>query len=153
MVGCTSGSEAAPSTVNPENAYTAIVRWQIEQADVVVDEDGNVEAPVIYLAASSGGTVDVGVQASVVAAIDDAAVIRFADDSRDARDEGLDGVPVKDDGVIIVVDEFELGQSTVDARISRYRSIDDDTAWILKVVATEDGADVIKATEAIDSTN
>lgn len=153
LVGCTSEPDTAPTTVGPEQAYTAIVRWEIEQSGVVVDDEGNPKAPVIYLAASSGGTVDVGVQANVVAEIEDAAVIRFADDTRDARDEQLDGEPVKDDGVMIVVDEFESGLPRVDARIMRYRSADDQSAWILEVVATTDGADVVAATEAVDASD
>jgi hypothetical protein len=153
LVGCSSEPDTASPTVNPEQAFTAIVRWEIEQTGVIVDEEGNPQTPVIYLAASSGGTVDVGVQASVVAAIEDTADIRFADDTRDARDEDLDGEPVKDDGVVIVVDDFETGLSRVDARISRYRSIDDQSAWILEVVATADGADVVAATEAVDASD
>ena len=70
-------------------------------------------------------------QADVISDIDDAAVIRFADDARDARDENLDNEPIKDDGVMILVGEFEPDQTAVDARIVRYRSIDDDHAWIL----------------------
>ncbi len=107
---------------------------------------------MIYLAAGSGETVDVRVQANVVATVDDAAIIRFADQAADAVDDGVEGEPVKDDGVLVVVDEFEADQPTVDARISRYRSIDDDTTWILELTATDEGADVTEAVEAEDST-
>lgn len=147
LVGCTSTSEPERATVTPANAYTAIVRWEIERSEPVIDADGNVEAPVIYLAAGSGGTVDVGVQADVVSNIDDAAVIRFADDARDARDIEIDDEPVKDNGVMILIDEFEPDQAIVDGRIVRYLSIDDDNAWILEIIATAtaDGAVVESA--------
>lgn len=137
-------------TVTPTDAYTAIVRWEIARSTPIIDTEGNVETPVIYLAAGSGGTVDVRVQANVVSNIDDAAVIRFADDARDSRDENLDNEPVKDNGVIILIDEFEPDQANVEARIVRYRSIDDDNAWILRVSATDDNATIassILATE------
>lgn len=150
IVGCASDPEPERATVTPTSAYTAIVRWELEQSEPVVDADGNVEAPVIYLAAGSGGTVDVHVQANVVSDIDDAAVIRFVDDVRDARDETLDGEPVKDDGVMIMVDEFEPDQANVEARIVRYRSIDDDDAWILELSATDDRAVVQSATRATE---
>lgn len=140
IVGCTSDPEPGRSTVTPSDAYTAIVRWEIERSERVVDSDGNVEAPVIYLAAGSGGTVDVGVQADVVSNIDDDAVIRFADDARDARDDDLDNEPIKDDGVMILIDEFEPDQAKVDGRIVRYVSFDDDDAWVLEITATDDGA-------------
>ena len=150
LVGCTSDAEPERATVTPSNAYTAIVRWEIEMSEPVIDADGNVEAPVVYLAASSGGTVDVHVQADVVSNIDDAAVIRFVDDARDARDEKLDDEPVKDDGVMILIDEFEPDQTNVDARIVRYQSIDDDNAWILELTTTDEGAAVASATLATE---
>lgn len=148
--GCSSDAEPEQATVTPANAYAAIVRWEVEQNEPVIDDDGNIEAPVIYLAAGSGGTVDVRVQADVISDIDDAAVIRFADDARDARDVSLDNEPIKDDGVMILVDEFEPDQAQVDARVVRYRSIDDDHAWILQVIATASGAEVASATIAAE---
>ncbi len=108
---------------------------------------------MIYLASGSGETVDVRVQANVVATVDDAATIRFADSAVEAVDEGVDGEPVKDGGVLIVVDEFDDGQPTVDARVSRYRSVDDHRTWILELTASEEGADVTEAVEADDATH
>lgn len=145
LLGCTSDPEPERATVTPTDAYTAIVRWELERTEPVIDGDGNIETPVIYLAADSGGTVDVRVQADVVSNIDDAAVIRFADNSLDARDENLDNRPVKDDGVMILIDEFEPDQREVEVRIVRYQSIDDDNVWILKLTAIADGATVESA--------
>ncbi len=152
LVACTADPEPELGTVVPETAYLAIVRWEIGQSPPVVDDDGNVEPPVIYLASGSGETVDVRVQANVVAAVDDAATIRFADSAVEAVDEGVDGEPVKDGGVLVVVDEFDEGQPTVDARISRYRSVDDHSTWILELTASGEGADVTEAVEADDAT-
>ena len=150
IVGCSSDPEPDRAQVTPTAAYTAIVRWELERNEPVIDDDGNVETPVIYLAAGSGGTVDVRVQADVVSDIDDAAVIRFVDDARDARDDTLDGEPVKDDGVMIMLDEFEADRVNVEARIVRYRSIDDDDAWLLELSAADDGAVVESATIATE---
>lgn len=150
LIGCASEPEAERASVTPTNGYTAIVRWEIERIEPVVDAEGNVETPVIYLAASSGETVDVRVQANVVSNIDDAAVIRFADHASDARDETLEDQPVKDDGVMILIDDFEPDQARVEVRIVRYQSIDDDNAWILEVTATDDGATVAAVTLAAE---
>lgn len=150
LVGCTSDSDPEPRTVTPTGAYTAIVRWEIERTDPVVDEDGNVEVPVIYLADGAGGTVDVRVQADVVSNIDDAAVIRFADDARDARDDGFDHEPIKDDGVMLLLDDFEPDQARVDARIERYVSIDDEDTWIVELAASGDDVTVESADRAPD---
>lgn len=153
LVGCSSDPEPLRPTVAPADAYAAIVRWEVDQLEPVVDDAGNVEAPVIYLASGSGGTIDVRVQADVVTDIDDAAVIRFVDDARDARDEGFEDEPVKDDGVLIVLDDFPPDQATVEARIVRYRSIDDDAAWLLEITAVDDSTTVesaVLATETLD---
>ena len=151
-VGCTSDPEPERGTVSSENAYIAIVEWEIDQTEPVVDDDGEVELPVIYLAAASGETIEVGVQANVVSTVDDTAVIRFADQAADALDAGTAGEPVKDDGVLMVIEEFEVGAPTADARVSLYRSTDDDRTWILELTATETGVDVTDAAEAVDAT-
>ena len=145
LVGCTSDSVPERATVVPEGAYIAIVQWELGQAEPVVDEAGNVKPPVIYLASVLGGTIDVGVQAEVVATIDESAVIRFADDPRDARDKGLEGEPVKDEGVMIVLEEFEPDQSVVEVQISRYKSASDEGLWLLEVTATDTGTAVTSA--------
>ena len=152
IVGCTSDPEPELGTLSPEAAYVAIVEWEIEQTEPVVDDDGEVVLPVIYLAAASGETIEVGVQANVVATVDDTAVIRFADQAADALDTGTAGEPVKDDGVLMVIDEFEVGSPTADARVSMYRSTDDDTTWILELTATDTGVDVSDAAEVLDAT-
>ncbi|MGA9276932.1 hypothetical protein [Ilumatobacter sp.] len=150
LVGCSSDPEPEQTTVAAADAFTSIVRWEIDQLEPVIDDDGNVEAPVIYLASGSGGTIDVRVQADVVAEIGDAAVIRFADDGRDAIDESLDNEPVKDDGVLIVLDDFQPDAATVEARIVRYRSIDDDEAWLLEVTVAGDRTTVKSASVAAE---
>lgn len=156
LIGCRSDPESVRPAVTAANAYTAIVRWEIDQTEPVVDDNGEEQAPVIYVAGGSGVTVDVAVQAAVVSAIDEDAVVRFTDDVRDAVDEGLEGEPVKDEGVMIVVDDFEVGQLRADTRISRYRSADDATTWRLDITADAaiaDGAGVTAATPTDDTTD
>jgi hypothetical protein len=152
LVGCNSEPAAERATVTTESAYIAIVQWEVGQTEPVIDEEGNVEPPVIYLASVLGGTIDVGVQAGVVATIHDTAVIRFADDPRDARDQGLEGEPVKDEGVMLVFDEFEPDQPVIEARISRYRSVDDVASWRLEVTAGDDG-DMVTSAATVDPTD
>lgn len=142
LVACSSDPEPERATVEPANAYSAVVRWEVDQLEPVIDDAGNVEEPVIYLASGSGGTIDVHVQADVVTEIGDAAVIRFADEARDALDESLDDEPVKDDGVLFVLHDFPPDQSTVEVRIDRYRSIDDNAEWLLEITMVDDGTTV-----------
>lgn len=153
LIGCTSDPGSDETTVGLESAYVAIVRWEIDRVEPVLDDAGEVVAPVIYLASASGETVDVGVQASVVSTVDEAAVIRFADQAAEALHADVEGAPVKDDGVLVVVEKFEPDQATVETRISRYRSVDDETSWTLELTATADGADVTDAVESTDPAN
>ena len=46
---------------------------------------------------------------------------------------------------MIILGEFEPDQFVVDARISRYKSDTDEALWLLKVTATDDGAEVTSA--------
>jgi len=152
LIGCTSDPAPERPSVTPQSAYIAIVQWEVDNTKPVLDEEGNAELPVIYLATTSGGTVDVAVQAEVVATIADTAVIRFADDPLEGRDQGLEGEPVKDDGVMLVLDPFEPDQPVVGATISRYKSIDDVVTWHLEITATESSAEVTSAVQADDPT-
>ena len=61
------GSDDAPdsSDVDPAAALTAIVEWQAGEQEPVVDDNGEIRLPVIYIASADGDTIDVGVQAEV----------------------------------------------------------------------------------------
>ncbi len=132
--------------MSPAEAYVAIVRWEAEQREPIVDENGDVELPVIYLTGANGGTIDVGVQAEVVGATADDVVVRFSDETKDAIDEGLEGSPVKDDGVMFVLHDLPDGDATVLTSVQRYRTLDDQATLHLEIVASDEGAKVISAT-------
>lgn len=149
LAGCSSddGDSNTP-VVSPAEAYTAIVRWEAEQRAPVVDEDGNVELPVVYLTAAVGGTIDIAVQADVVGATaDDDLVVRFSDEADEAIDDGVEGSPVRDDGTMFVLEELPEGDANLIASVRRYRSIDEQATLHLEIVASDEGAKVISATE------
>ncbi len=70
IVGCTLDPARQSGTVGLETAYVAIVRWEIEQREPVLGEDGDVETPVMYLASASGETVEVGLRVFDVVSCD-----------------------------------------------------------------------------------
>lgn len=149
LLGACGSEDASPPTpeVTPAEAYTAIVRWEADQREPVVDDDGDVQLPVIYLTGANGAEIDIGVQADVVSATADDVVVRFSDESNDAIDDGVEGSPVKDDGVMFVLDELPEGDAAVVTSVQRYRSIDDQATLHLEIVASDEGAKVISATE------
>jgi hypothetical protein len=149
LTACTSdGDPPAPPDITTAEAFGAIVRWEVARHDPVVDQGGDATLPVIYLRAASGGTVDIGVQADVVSAVVDDAVIRFSDDADDSLNEDLEGAPVKDDGVLLIVSSLATGGATMDVVVRRYQSIDDDISWHMQIVASDEGAKVTEAVEA-----
>lgn len=145
---CGSDDAAPTPDVTPAEAFTAIVRWEVAQHVSEPDENGDVDLPVIYLRAESGGTVDIGVQADVVeATADDDVVVRFSDESDDSLNEDLDGVPVKDDGVLFIVGDIPTGETTLEADVRRYQSVEVDTTLQMRITSSDDGAEVTEATE------
>jgi hypothetical protein len=106
---CTSDDNGQPS-VGAADVYTALVDWQVGQAGPPVT---GAPLPVVYIATENGTTIDPSTQAKVAQNTVDAAKVRFADNKDDAIDADVDGAPVKDDGVLLVVDEFTGKDTTV----------------------------------------
>ena len=117
--GC-GDEEPAARDVDPAAALTAIVEWQVDEQEPVIDDTGEVLLPVIYLVAGAGGTIDVGAQAAVASAATDVATVRFADDMADAFDIGLEGEPVIDDGVLLLIGTMPEPARTVVVSLERF---------------------------------
>jgi hypothetical protein len=62
--------------------------------------------------------------------------VRFADVRDDALDVDVEGQPVKDGGVLLLVGEVDERPPPVDLNIDVYRNVDDDTAYTMKVHRT-----------------
>lgn len=143
--GCDDGSGASPATpeVGATGALIAVIDWEVSEYEPMVNEDGDVELPVVYVAPAGGGTIDVGVQAAVVEATVETAIVRFADEAGEALDTDVDGEPVKDDGVLLIVGDMPDPSRTIEFGVVRYRSIDDDAVLTVEIRASADGAEVV----------
>lgn len=130
---CGSDDARATSDVEPADAYTAIVEWQASELEPVVDANGKVQLPVIYIASANGETIDVGVQATVTESTVAIATVRFADDSGDAFDAGLADEPVRDDGVMLLVGAMPPPAPTVTVELRRYLGADRSEAFQLEI--------------------
>lgn len=127
MVGVTAcGGDESPdsSDVQPASAFTAIVEWQASELDPVIDDNGKVKRPVIYIASADGETIDVGVQADVAESTIDIATVRFTDESGDAFDDDLADRPVRDDGVMLLVGALPDAAPSVLVDVVRYLGVD-----------------------------
>lgn len=140
--GCT--SDAAPNPViGAADAYVAIVVWQIGQQG---PPSTAANLPVIYLAASNGKSIDAGVQAKVAKQTVDRAKVRFADTVEDATDTKVDGAPVRDDAVLLIVDPLDdPARSQIQLPVTVYRSTTDSARYRLTLVAADAGVSVTAA--------
>jgi hypothetical protein len=136
VIGVTAcGNDDAPdsSDVDPAAALTAIVEWQAGEQEPVLDDNGEVQLPVIYVAAADGGTIDVGVQADVAESTVDIATVRFTDDQGDAFDGDLDDQPVREQGVMLLVGPMPEPGPDVLIDVTRYSSVDRSEPFQLKI--------------------
>jgi len=136
-VACSTGDSSPSDEVDQAGAYTAIVEWQAAEQDPVLDNDGTVKLPVIYVVAADGATIDVGVQASVAAATVDIADVRFADEMTEAFDDGLDGAPVIDHGVLLLVGAMPDPAPTIGVDLLRFLGAETSSPFTLQITADD----------------
>ena len=129
--------------VGSADAITAAVAWQADEQEPVVDDDGEAQLPVVFVVAGDGATIDVGVQADVAADTVDWATVRFADDIADTFDPDIEGEPVRDDGVLLLIGPMPEPARSVELDLVRYTAIDTGEAFTLEITAEErpDGTD------------
>ena len=151
VTGCDGNDDSAPREVDHAAAFTALVEWQAGEQEPVLDDSGEPELPVIYVAAAEGGTIDVGVQAEVASATVDVATVRFADEATEAFDEGIEGQPVIDEGTMLLVGPLPEPARSVVVELLRYLSADESEAFVIEITAnaasTSSGASVTSVTQ------
>jgi hypothetical protein len=140
------GAAPPPPVVEPSDAVIAVIEWQVDELEPVLDESGEPKLPLIYVASLGGDTIDVGIQAAAAERTAEIAIVRFADDRSDAVDSDSDGMPVKEDGVMLLIGEIPEPARTVELVVARYRSVDDEESMVVEIVASADGASVRSAT-------
>jgi len=128
-------NEAASGEVGPADAITAAVAWQAGEQEPVVAADDEIQLPVIYVVADAGTTIDVGVQADVAESTVDWATVRFADDIADTFDPDLEGDPVRDDGVMLLVGPIPDPARSIELSLVRYTSLDDGEPVVVTIVS------------------
>lgn len=143
LASCDDEAPPAADVIEPAEAITAVIAWQADEQEPVVDEDGEPQLPVIFVVARDGETIDVGIQASVAAATDGWAHVRFADDVADTFDPDTDGQPVRDDGAMLLLGPLPEPAPSVEIDLARYTAIDDVEVLQLEIsneIAPDDTA-------------
>ena len=140
VTSCSSDGESADDTVEDTAAVIALVNWAAGEMPPEVDETGDVEPPVVYVATESGGRLDAGLQASVVEDTTETATVRFADDRSEAIDDTSELMPVHDGGVMLVIGDLPDPARTLTVDVEWYRSIDDTSSLVVTITADPSGA-------------
>jgi hypothetical protein len=136
---CTSDGDE-PAGLGTADAFTAIVGWQVAQSGPPTTGQ---PLPVVYIAADDGTTIDPSVQATVAGNTVDMAKVRFADARDDAIDVDVEAKPVKDDGVLLIVDKFDpKGATDVPVGVAVYHDASNEQHLVLTVAAGDQGARV-----------
>jgi len=135
VAACDSDDAAPTDVVGVADAISAVVAWQADEQQPVLDDNGEELLPVIFVVADIGVTIDVGVQADVAAATADWATVRFADDVTDTFNAALEGEPVRDAGVMLLVGPMPDPAQSVEVALVRYRSVDDAESFTLEITS------------------
>ena len=134
---CNDDQPSIKGGVETAAAYTAIVKWQAGEQEAVTNDEGEEQLPVIYVVAADGEMIDVGVQADVAAATVDIADVRFADESTEAFNDGVDGEPVIADGVMLLMGALPDPAPTIDVEVLRYHSVETSSPFTLQITADD----------------
>jgi hypothetical protein len=132
---CDSDDDAGPDMVEPADAITAAVAWQADEQEPVLGDDGEPILPVVFVVPGQGTSIDVGVQAEVAGATADWATVRFADNAADTFDPDLDGEPVRDDGVMLLMGPIPEPARSIELDLVRYVALDVGEPFTLEIVS------------------
>jgi hypothetical protein len=138
---CNDDPSNGDANVTPAAAYVAVVEWQVSDQEPVLDDAGEVVVPVVFVAADDGSTIDVGVQAEVAEATADWVNVRFADQPSETFDESVEGQPVREDGVMLLVGPLPEAAPTIELSVVRYVAADDSESLLVEVAATPGPSD------------
>lgn len=133
-----------PVSIKASDAYSAAIRWYLDgvEAAPATTIIGDGAGPlIVYVAPESGKAIDSQAQASVVAEMadmTDRVTVRFADVRDDALDIELPDLPVKDNGVLLIVGAVAEGPPPVDVDVDVYRNADDQHTFTMRITTAGD---------------
>jgi hypothetical protein len=139
-----------PGTTAPERddaaVYAAVVSWFADQEPPTEDD----KARDTYLDSLDEGTIPIDVQVSMVQDLeDDDLTVRFIDATEEAIDEGVDGAPVRNDGLLLRLGPVVVREEHLEVDVERYEGTDAATRYRVVVAATAQSWRVVGEPEEI----
>lgn len=153
MGACSSSSEGI-KPIKRADAYVAAINWYVESLPEPPPTTGGDEPGpvVVYIGTQSGTAIDSQVQAFVVedmADRKDDVTLRFLDVRDDALEMDQEDQPVKDDGVLLLVGEFEEAKPPIHVELEVYRNAADIATYDMKVFRSGDDVTATGETVAL----
>ncbi len=143
MTACGS-EEGGPISIKASDAYSAAIRWYLDSVETTpptTTPAGDSDPLIVYVVPGSGKAIDSQVQASVAAEMadmTDLVTVRFADVRDDALDMEVSGLPVKDNGVLLIVGVVAEGPPPVDVDVDVYRNAEDEHTFTMRITTAGD---------------
>lgn len=150
LAGCGSSAKSDPADVSTSDAYNAAIRWFVS-ALPLTDDTSNSGPLIMFVAPASGKPIDVHAQADVAKALSDiknVVAVRFLDDRDDAVQLDVQGQPVKDHGVLLLVSPVTSRPAPIDLHLGVYHSATDMTGYDLTIARSTDTAHPFTVTAA-----
>ena len=136
IVGAGAGCDSSDDTEvsRDGHVYIATIREVLTEQPPPPEPD---ELPVVFVVGVGEEDIAADVQAEVLRALDDDAVVRFADERAEAVAEDEPDVPVIDAGVLLVVGEIagDDDATEVDVEIEMYRTAQDWSKRVLTIAS------------------
>lgn len=148
LAACTSDEKpGGVAEVTEADAYNAAIRWYL--GDVPTPASTDAEPLIVYVAPASGSAIDEQAQADVareMSGMDDVVVVRFADVRDDALDVDIEGEPVKDDGVLLLVSSVDAGPAPLVMTVGVYRNAADQRHYRMQIIGSGETGQTFAAT-------
>lgn len=142
IAACSSDDDDGPMSIKTADAYAAAIRWYLASVETTPPPTTDPSGPlIVYVAPATGKAIDSQAQASVVAEMADMTeqvTVRFADVRDDALDMELPDLPVKDDGVLLIVGAVTEGPPPVEVDVAVYHSVADEQAFTMRITTSGD---------------
>jgi hypothetical protein len=135
IAACGAGEPVETDVVDTTDAIIAIIAWQTDEQDPILDDQGEPQQPVIFVVPADGATIDVGVQADVAAATVDWATVRFADDITDTFDPAIEGEPVRENGSMLLIGPIPEPARSIELDVTRYTAATDAEPLRLEITS------------------
>ena len=146
LIGCGSNSEVDDAD-RDATIYRSVIADVVDRSGVSLDDSEH--RPVLFIEAFEADGISLEVQVEVVASFIEQYDIRFIDDHDEALEDDLEGLPVRENSVLIGLGPIVF-DGTADVRSERYLSTDAISAYRYTLAGQDDSWSITGAPEEIE---